>query len=67
MITLHGIYDHGKIKILDNDLPDICSRIEIWLKEPFLAKKVPDVRTIRKFKGTAVFKKMTRKGEWYKQ
>lgn len=32
-MILHGIYDRGKIKIKGKKLPDITSKVEIYLKE----------------------------------
>ena len=33
IMTLHGIYDHGKIELLDEDLPDIRTDVEIEIQE----------------------------------
>ena len=33
-MILHGIYDHGKIKIIEKDIPQIKTEIEIIFKEP---------------------------------
>jgi hypothetical protein len=33
MIVLHGIYDHGKIKITDKNLPQIKTKVEIVIPE----------------------------------
>lgn len=33
MLVLHGIYDHGQIQILDKDLPDIRTEVEILILE----------------------------------
>jgi len=32
-MILHGIYDRGKIKIKGKKLPDITSKVEIYLRE----------------------------------
>ena len=32
-MILHGIYDHGKIKIIEKDIPQIKTEIEIIFKE----------------------------------
>ena len=34
MLVLHGIYDNGKVEILEKDLPEIKAEVEIHLVKP---------------------------------
>jgi hypothetical protein len=34
MIVLHGIYDHGKIRLTDKDLPAVYAEAEIRVEIP---------------------------------
>ena len=46
MIVLHGIYDHGKIKLTDKNLPEVCAEAEIRVEIPVetdISKKLGDI------------------------
>lgn len=43
-MILHGIYDNGKIEILEKDLPQIRAKVDIVLEEE-KARKLPKEMT----------------------
>ncbi|MGC8764976.1 MAG: hypothetical protein ACP5QT_03735 [Brevinematia bacterium] len=43
MIILHGTYENGKIKILDNDLPESKSDVEIRIEKKSWQRKINQV------------------------
>ena len=43
MLILHGIYDNGKIEILDKDLPMIKGDVEIKIKQKSWKRKIEPV------------------------
>ncbi len=46
MIILHGIYDHGKVRITDKDLPNIRACVEIRLDSQQPGAPDPGIKDI---------------------
>lgn len=44
-MVLHGVYDHGKIYLTDDDLPDIKADIEIKLIDKISHKSIDQQET----------------------
>lgn len=48
-MILHAIYDHGRIELLDEDLPDIRTEVEIEIEEEYsISKKDDFIQAIEK-------------------
>ncbi|OHD53348.1 MAG: hypothetical protein A2Y33_12560 [Spirochaetes bacterium GWF1_51_8] len=66
MTILHGLYDHGKIEIIEKNPPEIKAEVEVRIvKKPLPQKN--EMSVIKKYKGIAKNSVKIEKDQWYYQ